>query len=90
MALEIQRRAAEISGGFTVVDGFGSYKGKGELVIVMHIAVKDDEQRFALLKFAYWAKTTLAQECVYVQWDNGVVQFVGHADDNVKHDWAVG
>jgi len=84
---KINLRAVEISGGFTAVDGYGIYKGKMEAVTIIHIAVKDDEQRFELLKFAYWVKKALNQECIYVQWDNGVVQFVGHPDDTVHHEW---
>ena len=89
LAREVERRASEISGGFTATDGMGVYKRKSETVMVLHIAVKDDEQRFELLKFAYWVKKTLDRECVCVRWDNGVVQFVGHPDDDVHHNWGV-
>ncbi len=89
LAREIERRASKISGGFTATDGINVYKEKAEVIMILHIAVKDDEQRFELLKFAYWIKKTLDRECVYVRWDNGVVQFVGHPDDDVQHDWKV-
>ena len=90
LAQDIEKKLSAISGGFTSMDAVGVYNGETEHVVVAHIAVKDDNQRFELLTLAYWLKETLAQECIYVQWDNGVVQFVGHPEDTVAHDWAVG
>ncbi len=87
MAVEIRDRAMQISGSFTVHDGHNAYKGEIEAVTICYIAVKDNEQRFDLLRLAYWLKKALNKEFVYVLWDNGVVQFVGHPDDNVRHDW---
>ena len=84
----VNQRIMAISGGFTVMDGVGCYKGTVENVNIIYVTVKDDAQRFDLLTFAYWVKGALNQEYVYVQWDNGVVQFVGHPDDSVSHNWS--